>query len=121
MAITISALLAAATSINVAVLAMSRSFFALARSRIYPRVLSRVSKRTREPNAAMIFVVLWVLGGIAAQGTAVQYASVTVIGVMIYGIIWAIALLRLPTAMPEHYAKATFKRKRSVGTTWLSV
>ena len=108
-AITISALLAAATSINVAVLAMSRSFFALARSRIYPRVLSRVSKRTREPNAAMIFVVLWVLMGIAAQGTAVQYASVTVIGVMIYGIIWAIALLRLPAAMPEHYAKATFK------------
>ena len=108
-AITISALLAAATSINVAVLAMSRSFFALARSRIYPRVLSRVSKRTREPNAAMIFVVLWVLVGIAAQGTAVQYASVTVIGVMIYGIIWAIALLRLPAAMPEHYAKATFK------------
>ena len=108
-AITISALLAAATSINVAVLAMSRSFFALARSRIYPRVLSRVSKRTREPNAAMIFVVLWVLVGIAAQGTAVQYASVTVIGVMIYGIIWAVALLRLPAAMPEHYAKAAFK------------
>ena len=110
-AITISALLAAATSINVAVLAMSRSFFALARSRIYPQVLSRVSKRTREPNAAMIFVVLWVLVGIAAQGTAVQYASVTVIGVMIYGIIWAIALLRLPAAMPEHYAKAAFKLK----------
>ena len=108
-AITISALLAAATSINVVILAMSRSFFALARNRIYPRALSRVSKRAGEPDAAMVFVVLWVLAGIAAQGTAVQYASVTVIGVMIFGVIWAVALLRLPAAMPEHYAKAAFR------------
>ncbi len=108
-AITISALLAAATSINVAILATSRSFFALARNRIYPRALSRVSKRAGEPDAAMVFVVLWVLAGIAAQGTAVQYASVAVIGAMIFGVVWAVALLRLPAAMPDHYAKAAFR------------
>lgn len=108
-AITLSALLAAATSINVVILATSRSFFALARNRVYPRALSRLSRRTGEPNVAMIFVVLIVLGGIAAQGTVVQYASVSVIGIMIFGIIWAIALLRLPAAMPDHYAKAAFR------------
>ena len=108
-AITISALLAAATSINVAILATSRSFFALARNRIYPRALSRVSKRAGEPDAAMVFVVLWVLAGIAAEGTAVQYASVAVIGAMIFGVVWAVALLRLPAAMPDHYAKAAFR------------
>ncbi len=108
-AISFSALLAAATSINVVILATSRSFFALARNRVYPRALSRVGHRTGEPDLAMIFVVLIVLGGIAAQGTVVQYASVSVIGIMIFGIIWAIALLRLPAVMPEHYAKAAFR------------
>ncbi len=107
--ITLSALLAAATSLNVAILSTSRSFFALARNRIYPAVLSRISQRTREPDAAIVFVVICVLAGIALQGNIVQYASVTVIGIMIYGVIWAIALLRLPVMLPEHYKNARFK------------
>ncbi len=115
--ITASALLAAATSINTLLLTTSRSFFALARNRIYPKILSRIAHRTMEPDAATVFVVLLALAGIAAQGEILQYAAVTVIGVMLYGIVWSVALLRLPAKLPEHYANASFRLKRS--TIWL--
>jgi APA family basic amino acid/polyamine antiporter len=115
--ITISALLAAATSINVAVLTTSRSFFALARNRIYPEIFSQLNKRSHEPNMALILVVVFVMAGIALQGDIVQYAAVTVIGAMIYGMVWAIAMLRLPKALPEHYRNASFKLK--IRTIWI--
>jgi APA family basic amino acid/polyamine antiporter len=115
--ITVSALLAAATSINTLLLTTSRSFFALARNRIYPQILSRINHRTREPDAAIVLVVLLALAGIAAQGEIRQYAAVTVIGVMLYGMVWSVALLRLPDKLPEHYARARFRLSRS--TIWL--
>ncbi len=113
---TLSALLAAATSINTVLLTTSRSFFALARSKIYPQILSRVGKRTGEPGAATLLVVVLALFGIALQGEIIQYASVTVIGAMIYGMVWSIALIRLPVKLPEHYANARFKLK--IRTIW---
>lgn len=115
--ITVSALLAAATSINTLILTTSRSFFALARNRIYPEVLSRINLRTMEPYVATITVVLLALLGIAAQGNIVQYASLTVIGVMLYGIVWSVALTRLPTRLPEHYANARFRL--SIPAIWI--
>lgn len=115
--ITLSALLAAATSINTLILTTSRSFFALARNRIYPRLLGRISPRTTEPYAATIAVALLALVGIAAQGEIVQYASLTVIGVMLYGIVWSVALTRLPRALPDHYAQARFRL--SVPAIWV--
>lgn len=114
--ITISALLAAATSINTLILTTSRSFFALARSRVYPEALGRISPRTAEPWVATLAVVLLSLIGIAAQGEIVQYASLTVIGVMLYGIVWSVALTRLPSRLPQHYAAARFRL--SVPTIW---
>jgi APA family basic amino acid/polyamine antiporter len=115
--ITVSALLAAATSINTLILTTSRSFFALARNRIYPEVLSRINLRTMEPYAATITVVLLALLGIAAQGEIIQYASLTVIGVMLYGIVWSVALTQLPTRLPEHYANARFRL--SIPAIWI--
>ncbi len=108
-AITIAALLAAGTSINVLIIATSRSFFAVARNRIYPEVISHVSARTNEPDVAIILVTTVILGGIMFQGNIAQYASVSVIGWMLYGIIWGIALVRLPAKLPDHYHNARFR------------
>lgn len=108
-AITIAALLAAGTSINVVIISASRSFFAVARNRIYPEVISHVSTRTGEPDAATILVAAVILAGIAFRGNIAQYASVSVIGWMLYGIIWGIALVRLPKKLPDHYNNARFK------------
>ncbi len=113
--ITVSALLAAATSINTAVLTTSRSFFALARNRVYPEMFGHLSPRTHEPHSALVLVVVFVMMGIAVQGDIVQYAAVTVIGSMIYGMVWAVAMLRLTKAFPEHYRGATFRlRPRTI-------
>jgi len=115
--ITLSALLAAATSINMSVLTTSRSFFALARNRVYPEVFSRLNPRTHEPHAALLLVVVFVMIGIALQGDIVQYAAVTVIGSMLYGMVWAVAMLRLTRAFPDHYGAASFRLKP--GTIWI--
>ncbi|MEM9744952.1 MAG: APC family permease [Pseudomonadota bacterium] len=111
--ITVSALLAAATSINVIVLTTSRSFFALARNHIYPEQLSRLNQRTGEPDLALVLVGALALIGVALQGEIIEYAAVTVIGMMLYGLVWAIALLRLPATFPEQYANARLQLRPS--------
>jgi APA family basic amino acid/polyamine antiporter len=108
-AITVSALMAAGTSINVLFITASRSCFGVARSGIFPEILSHVSARSGEPAAAIVFVAIVTLVGVAIQGTIVQYASITVIGWMLYGIIYGSALIRMPAALPEHYANAEFR------------
>ena len=108
-AITLAALLAAGTSINMIIITASRSFFAVARNRIYPDIFNRVSRRTGEPDTTIILVAVVILAGITFQGNIAQYASVSVIGWMLYGIIWGIALVLLPKKLPDHYNNAQFK------------
>jgi hypothetical protein len=60
--------------------------------------------------------VVLAICGVAAQGEIIQYASLTVIGVMLYGVVWSIALTRLPTRLPSHYAAARFRL--SVPVIW---
>jgi amino acid transporter len=112
-AITIAALLAAGTSINMIIITASRSFFAVARNRIYPQIFNRVSRHTGEPDTTIILVGVIILAGIGLQGNIAQYASVSVIGWMLYGIIWGIALVRLPKMLPDHYNNAQFKLSKS--------
>jgi len=116
--ITLSALLAAATSANVALITASRSFFALARHKIYPEILSRLNPRTNEPVVALLLVGLLTICGIALKGNIIQYASANVIGLMFYGIIWSIALIRLPKVLPTHYKNAEFKL--NIPTIWIA-
>ena len=116
--ITLSALLAAATSANVALITASRSFFALARHKIYPEILNHLNSRTNEPVVALILVGLLTMGGIALKGNIIQYASANVIGLMFYGIVWSIGLIRLPKVLPKLYANAEFKL--NIPTIWVA-
>ncbi len=115
--ITLSALMAAATSANVGMITASRSFFALSRHQIYPSWLSRINRRTHEPDMAMVLVVILVIAGISLQGNIIQYASATVIGAMFYGVVWSIGLIRLPAVLPDHYNNAKFKL--GIRTIWI--
>jgi len=108
-AISVSALLAAGTSINVLFITVSRSCFGVSRSGVFPEILSHVSRRSGEPTAAVWLVAAITIVGVAFQGTIVQYASITVIGWMLYGIIYGAALVRMPKVLPEHYRNARFR------------
>lgn len=123
--ITVAALLAAATSANVLILTASRAMFALGRNGLFPAALARLSGRTGEPDLALLIAVLVAGAGVAVQGRIVEYASVVVIGSMRYGIVWAVALTRLPKALPGHYAGARFRlgegALRAVATVKISV
>ena len=108
-AITLAALLAAVTSVNMIVIICSRAIFAVARTRVFPEAISRISPRTGEPTNAILLIAALIGIGIALQGNIAQYASVAVIGWMLYGIFWGLALVRLPKKLPEHYNNARFK------------
>ena len=108
-AISAAALLAAATSINGAFLMFSRSFLALGRDQILPSIFSRLHARTNEPIFATLLVALLIVLGIFLGASLVQYASVAVVIFMIFGLVWALALLRLPSRFPQHYQQASFQ------------
>lgn len=108
-AITLAALLAAVTSANMIMIICSRAIFAVARTRVFPEAISRISPRTGEPSNAILLIAALIGIGIALQGNIGQYASVAVIGWMLYGIFWGMALVRLPNKLPEHYNNARFR------------
>lgn len=108
-AITVAALLAAATSANVAIVTGSRSLFALARSEVLPKALGWLSPRTNEPALALVATVVLAMIGVVARGEIVQYASIAVIGAMVYGIVWAVALWRMPSVMGDAWQAGEFR------------
>lgn len=110
--ITVAALLAAATSANVAIVTGSRSLFALARSEVLPKSLGWLSPRTNEPALALVATVVLAMIGVIAQGEIVQYASIAVIGAMVYGIVWAVALWRMPAVMGAAWQAGAFRLGR---------
>ena len=110
-AIAFSALFAIATSINGIIVAQSRDIFAVARDRVLPEGLSKVTKLFRTP-----FVAILMVGGLSLIGTLIgtsiqNYAIMTVLGFMIIQCLSGLAVLNLPKKLPERYAKAKFKLK----------
>ena len=87
-AITVSALLAAATSINVVVRQPREVFCACAQPGLYAHSRQAGSA---DGGAWLALVLVGVLAvcGVAVQGTIVEYAAVNVIGLMLYGLVWA--------------------------------
>ena len=67
---------------------------------------------------ALLLVGLLTIGGIALKGNIIQYASANVIGLMFYGIVWSIGLIRLPKILPTHYKNAAFKL--NIPTIWIA-
>ena len=103
--------MAIATSINGIIVAQSRDIFAVARDRVFPTVLTKVSKTFKAPYLAILL-----LGGLSLIGTAVgasimNYAIMTVLGFMIFQILSGIVVLWLPKKLPERYEAAQFKLK----------
>ncbi|MEM8562000.1 MAG: APC family permease [Pseudomonadota bacterium] len=103
------ALLAAFTSINGILMGLSRDFFMGAQSGIFPTYFGRVHPRFGTPSRAVFALGALSLAGVAMSGSVVQYAQIAVMGLMIVQIITGVALLKLPSKLPEVYAVSSFK------------
>lgn len=107
--IAISALFAAATTVNSILMGLSRDFFQGANSGLFPDVFSMVDQRTGVPNRAILLVGGLSLAGITVGGAITSYAQLALIGLMIIQIMTGLALLRLPTRLPDAYRASTFR------------
>lgn len=108
-AIAISALLAAATTINSFLMGLSRDFFQGANSGLFPAMFAVVDKKTDTPVRAVLLIGALSLIGIAIGGAITSFAQLALIGLMIIQILTGIALVRLPTRLAEAYADSSFK------------
>jgi len=104
----ISALLAAATTINGVLLTASRNIFALARNQVMPVYFTAVSSKGI-PHWAVAGIVSFCLFCILFSATVLQYALFTVVGFMLFQTLIAIAAFRLPDHLPQVYQQSAFK------------
>jgi len=107
--ISVGALLAAATSLNGILLAISRDVYALAEDRIFPRQLGELRGRHNIPMAAILTVAGVGLIGTLVGSTITRYAVAAVMAIMVLQMLSAAAVLALPHRNPERFAAAAFR------------
>jgi APA family basic amino acid/polyamine antiporter len=107
------ALLAAVTSINGMLMGLSRDFYSGARSGLFPAYFAVVHSRFRTPGRAVVTVGLLALVGVFTGGGILQYAQIAVMGLMLIQVMTGLALLRLPTKLPQAYEASSFKLGRN--------
>jgi len=107
--ISVGALLAAATSLNGILLAISRDVYALAEDRIFPRPLGELRGRHNIPMAAILTVAGVGFIGTAVGSTITRYAVAAVMAIMVLQMLSAAAVFALPRRSPERYAAAAFR------------
>lgn len=107
--ISAAALLAAATSLNGILLAVSRDVYALGRDGIFPEAMGRLSQRFHSPNAAILAITAVALAGVLVGTTITAYAVVAVMSIMVVQIVSAAAVFALPRRSPEAFRDAAFR------------
>lgn len=110
--IAISALLAAATTVNGILMGLSRDLYQGARNGLFPSALAGVNEKSRAPGRAVAVVGALAIIGVAIGGAITSYAQLALIGLMIVQVLTGIALIRMPTAMPDAYAQSRFRLNR---------
>jgi APA family basic amino acid/polyamine antiporter len=110
--ITLTAIAAAATSVNAILLAYSRDLLAMARVGLLPQALTRISPRHGEPSNGVLLTTALCLGAVLIGARVTDYAVLAVVGLLALQILLAMAALRLPKIMTERYRVAGFRLKR---------
>lgn len=110
-AITLAAIAAAATSINGLLLGYSRDVLALARAGIFPEMLAKVSRKHGEPVAGVLFLTALSLLALTLATGVTDLATLIAVALLSLQVFLGIAVLRLPSLMPQEYAQAEFRLK----------
>lgn len=107
--ITLTAIAAAATSVNAILLAYSRDMLAMARVGLLPEALGRISPRHGEPVNGVLLITVLCLVAVFVGARVTDYAVLSVVGLLALQILLALAALRLPKVMTERYRTAGFR------------
>lgn len=107
--ITLTAVAAAASSVNVMLMGYSRDVLALARVRVLPAALANISPKHGEPLNGVLVITGLSLCAVMVGGGVAEFAILTVVGLMVLQIMIGVAVLKLPKKMPEEYRAAGFK------------
>ncbi len=105
----IAALLATVTTVNGIFLMSSRSILALGRDQVLPAVFALADKRSGQPVFAVLLVTCLALVGLLVGGSLADYARVSVVSFMLFGAVWSVALLMLPSKLPDRFAASKFR------------
>ena len=112
--IIITAIAAAASSINALILGYSRDVFALAKVQILPKVLAKISTKTDVPFNSILLILLFSMIAIAFGGTIADLATLVVIGMLVLQLALGFSLLFIHKKLPHQYEKASFKLSRKL-------
>jgi len=106
--VAVGAVLAIATSINGLILSKSRELYALAIDRVLPGAFAGVG-HYGEPRNALIAMSGVAVAGALIGRSFIQYASMSVLCVMVVQILSGLAVVVLPMRMPSSFAAAAFR------------
>ncbi len=111
-AITLTAVAAAASSVNVLLLGPSRDVLALARVKVFPEVMAKLSKKHGEPVRGVVFMTVLSLICAAFGRGITEYATLAVLGLLVFQVVVGAAILFLPRKLGSLYERAGFKLGR---------
>ena len=114
--ITLTAVAAAASSVNVLLLSFSRDVQVLAVAKVFPSVFARTSTKHGEPVYAIIFLATFALVGIASGGNISAVATLIAMALLSMQIGLGIVVLRIPTQMSEQYQASAFRLSKPLLT-----
>lgn len=107
--VTLTAIAAAASSVNAIVLGYSRDILAMARAGMLPERLGRTSGRHGEPTWGVLLISGVCVAAVLAGAGITEYAVLSVVGLLVLQILLGLATLRIPGTMAEQYRSAGFR------------
>ncbi|WP_157976457.1 APC family permease [Parahaliea mediterranea] len=107
--VALSALLAAATSVNGVLMMVSRDVLLLSRDDVLPRKLGATSGEQDTPRPAIALIGLLSFACIAVDSSIQAYAITTVIGFVVFQTLSAVAAYWLPRRAPQTYQQASYR------------
>lgn len=105
----IAAMGAILTTINALTWSCARDLVAWARDGFFPKAVANLDPKFKTPGLAILIVLILEVLGILVAATIDKYAIACVLALMLIQIISAWCILRIPTKLPDLYAKSIFK------------